>query len=193
MENARLHEEAVARDASIATWNWPSGVQLSFLPSSLPKVAGYEFYAYYQPAQAVGGDYYGFIPLPQGRLAVALGDVAGKGISAALLMAKLSSDARFCFLAEPNPGQAVGKLNDLLYEFTSPMDRFVTLAAIVLDPARHVVTLVSAGHPSPQLWRKGNTALLGRHAQEPRSDCRWAWSRAAPTTPARSPCSRATT
>jgi serine phosphatase RsbU (regulator of sigma subunit) len=122
-------------------------------------VAGYDFFAHYQPAQVVGGDYYGFIPLPQGRLAVALGDVAGKGISAALLMAKLSSDARYCFLAEPNPGQAVSRLNDLLFEFTSPMDRFVTLSAAVLDPARHTVTLVSAGHPSPQLIRKGQTTL----------------------------------
>jgi len=159
MENARLHEEAVVRERFNRDLELAKRVQHSFLPSTLPKVAGYEFYAHYQPAQAVGGDYYGFIPMPQGRLAVALGDVAGKGISAALLMAKLSSDARFCFLAEPNPGQAVGKLNDLLYEFTSPMDRFVTLSAIVLDPSRHVVTLVSAGHPSPQLWRKSNNSL----------------------------------
>ncbi len=159
MENARLHEDELARARFNRDLEQARGVQRIFLPSNLPKVAGYEFFAYYQPAQAVGGDYYGFIPLPQGRLAVALGDVAGKGISAALLMAKLSSDARFCFMAEPNPGKAVGKLNDLLYEFTSPMDRFVTFAAIVLDPARHVVTLVSAGHPSPQLWRKSNAAL----------------------------------
>ncbi len=159
MENARLHEEAVARERFKRDLELATRVQHSFLPSSLPKVAGYEFFAHYQPAQAVGGDYYGFIPLPQGRLAVAIGDVAGKGISAALLMAKLSSDARFCFLAESNPGQAVSKLNDLLYPFTSPMDRFVTLTIAVLDPARHLATLVSAGHPSPLLIRKGNPAL----------------------------------
>jgi serine phosphatase RsbU (regulator of sigma subunit) len=160
MENAKLHEEAVVRERFNRDLELAKRVQNSFLPSSLPEVAGYDFFAHYQPAQAVGGDYYGFIPLPQGRLAVALGDVAGKGISAALLMAKLSSDARFCFLAEPNPGQAVSRLNDLLYEFTAPMDRFVTLAALVLDPARHTVTLVSAGHPSPQLCRKGQATFL---------------------------------
>ena len=159
MENARLHEEAVARERFNRDLELAKRVQNSFLPSHLPQVAGYDFFAHYQPAQVVGGDYYGFIPLPQGRLAVALGDVAGKGISAALLMAKLSSDARYCFLAEPNPGQAVSRLNDLLFEFTSPMDRFVTLSAAVLDPARHTVTLVSAGHPSPQLIRKGQTTL----------------------------------
>jgi serine phosphatase RsbU (regulator of sigma subunit)/pSer/pThr/pTyr-binding forkhead associated (FHA) protein len=159
MENARLHEQAVIRERFNRDLELAKRVQESFLPSTLPQVPGYEFYTHYQPAQAVGGDYYGFIPLPQGRLAMALGDVAGKGISAALLMAKLSSEARFCFLAEANPGQAISKLNDLLYEFTSPMDRFVTLAAVVLDPARHVVTLVSAGHPSPQLWRKSANTL----------------------------------
>jgi sigma-B regulation protein RsbU (phosphoserine phosphatase) len=159
MENARLHEEAVLRERFKRDLELATRVQHSFLPSSLPNVAGYDFFAYYQPAQAVGGDYYGFIPLPQGRLAVAVGDVAGKGISAALIMAKLSSDARFCFLAEPNPGQSVAKLNDQLYPFTSPMDRFVTLAAVVLDPARHAATLVSAGHPSPLLVRKGTPSV----------------------------------
>lgn len=159
MENARLHEEAVARERLRRDLELATRVQHSFLPSSLPVVPGYEFFAYYQSAQAVGGDYYGFIPLPEGRLAVTVGDVAGKGVAAALLMAKVSSDARFCFLAEGNPGQAIAKLNDQLYPFTSPMDRFVTFAAIVLDPTCHTVTLVSAGHPSPLLKRKGSNAL----------------------------------
>jgi sigma-B regulation protein RsbU (phosphoserine phosphatase) len=159
MENARMHEEAVARERLRRDLELATRVQHSFLPSFLPVVEGYEFFAFYQPAQAVGGDYYGFIPLPQGRLAVALADVAGKGVAAALLMAKVSSDARFCFLAESNPGLAVGKLNDQLYPYTSPMDRFVTFAAVLLDPAQHVVTLVSAGHPSPLLKRKGSSVL----------------------------------
>jgi serine phosphatase RsbU (regulator of sigma subunit) len=159
MENARLHEEAVQRERIRRDLELATRVQASFLPGNLPQVPGYDFYARYQPAQAVGGDYYGFIPLPQGRWAVAVGDVAGKGISAALLMAKLSSDTRFCFLSEPDPAQALGKLNDQLYPYTSTMDRFVTLAVIVLDPSRHTVTLVSAGHPSPVLTRRDSTGL----------------------------------
>ncbi len=155
MENARLHEEAVQRERLRRDLELATRVQASFLPSSRPQVVGYDFYARYQPAQEVGGDYYDFIPLSQGRWAVAVGDVAGKGIAAALLMAKLSSDTRFCFLAEPNPALALAKLNDQLYPFTSPMDRFVTLAVAVLDPSRHSVTLVSAGHPSPILMRRG--------------------------------------
>ena len=76
-------------------------MQLGFLPQTLPEVAGYEFYAHYSPAQTVGGDYYDFVPLPGGRVAVVLGDVAGKGVPAALLVAKLSSEVRFCLLTEP--------------------------------------------------------------------------------------------
>ena len=132
---------------------------MSFLPRALPEVPGYEFFAHYEPALEVGGDYYGFIPLADGRLGVALGDVAGKGVPAALLMAKLSSDARFSFLTEPDLARAVTRLNDLLYEFTSVADRFVTLAAAVIDPRSHVVTLANAGHFSPLLYRQSAGSL----------------------------------
>jgi serine phosphatase RsbU (regulator of sigma subunit) len=159
LENARLLEEAVKEERLRRDLQLACNVQSSFLPASLPQVAGYDFFAYYEAAQQVGGDYYGFIPLPGGRVAVAVGDVAGKGISAALMMAKLSSDTRFCLLTEPEPGRAVARLNDLLYEMASKADRFVTLAAGVLDPARHEVTLVSAGHPSPLLYQPGNAEV----------------------------------
>lgn len=130
-------------------------VQISFLPT-LPQLPGYEFYAYYQPAHEVGGDYYDFIPLPPEpqRLAIVLGDVAGKGVPAALLMAKLSSDARFCLLSRGDAAAAITMLNDLTYPHTHRVDRFVTLAAAVLDPVRHTLTLVNAGHPAPLLCRR---------------------------------------
>jgi serine phosphatase RsbU (regulator of sigma subunit)/pSer/pThr/pTyr-binding forkhead associated (FHA) protein len=159
LENARLHGEAVEQERIRRDLELARQVQLSFLPRSLPQVPGYEFFAHYESALEVGGDYYGFIPMPDGRLAVALGDVAGKGVPAALLMAKLSSDARFSLLTESDPGRAVSKLNDLLYEFTSVMDRFVTLTAAVLDPATHAITLVNAGHLSPLLFRQRAAAL----------------------------------
>src|SRR5262249_38754360 len=134
-------------------------VQLSFLPRKLPEVAGYEFFAHYEPALEVGGDYYGFVPLVHGGLAIAVGDVAGKGIPAALLMAKLSSDTRSCLRTEDSAAQAVRTLNNLLSPHPSPLDRFVTLAACVLDPKTHTVTLVSAGHPPPMLYHKGDGTL----------------------------------
>jgi serine phosphatase RsbU (regulator of sigma subunit) len=128
-------------------------VQRSFLPRTPPQLPGYEFFGFYEAAREVGGDYYGFIPLPGGRMAVAIGDVAGKGVAASLLMAKLSSDIRFAMLTEAEPHKSIARLNDMLYEFTSQMDRFVTVAAVVIDPATHVATMVSGGHPSPLLYR----------------------------------------
>jgi sigma-B regulation protein RsbU (phosphoserine phosphatase) len=160
LDNARMHAEAVARERLKRDLELAHRVQLSFLPAKLPEVAGYEFYAHYEPANEVGGDYYGFVPLPQGRLAITVGDVAGKGVAAALLMAKLSSDTRFCLLTENDYGRALAKLNVLLYEFASPLDRFVTFAAAILDPARHTVTLASAGHQSPLLHRREAGTLV---------------------------------
>jgi len=159
MENAKLHADALSRERVKRDLELAHQVQMSFLPQSVPQLPGYEFAAHYEAAGEVGGDYYGFIPLADGRLAVALGDVAGKGVPAALLMAKLSSDARFCFSIEPDPGRAVCKLNNLLYEFTNQIDRFVTFTIAVIDPAKHAVTLASAGHWSPLLFRRGATSL----------------------------------
>jgi serine phosphatase RsbU (regulator of sigma subunit)/pSer/pThr/pTyr-binding forkhead associated (FHA) protein len=160
LENARYHEEQVARERLKRDLELAYQVQLSFLPRHLPEVPGYEFFAHYEPALQVGGDYYGFVPLTDGRLAITVGDVAGKGIPAALLMAKLSSDTRFCLLTHSDSAKAVTALNDLLYPYTSPMDRFVTLAMAVLDPKTHTITLVSGGHPSPLLCHKAEGVLM---------------------------------
>jgi len=134
------------------------GVQRGFLPPRLPEVPGYEFFAHYESAHEVGGDYYDFIPLPRQRVAVLLGDVAGKGVVAALLMAKLSADARFCMLAEPDPATAVTRLNALMNQ-SGIADRFVTLVAAVLDPGSHTVTLVNAGHPPPLIYHRATRTV----------------------------------
>ena len=134
------------------------GVQRGFLPQRLPEVPGYEFFAHYESAYEIGGDYYDFIPLPRQCVAVVLGDVAGKGVVAALLMAKLSADARFCVLTEPDPAIAVTKLNALICK-SGIGDRFVTLVAAILDATTHTVTLVNAGHPSPLIYRRAARAL----------------------------------
>lgn len=127
------------------------GVQRGLLPQRLPDVPGYEFFAHYESAFEVGGDYYDFMALSRQRMAVLLGDVAGKGVVAALLMAKLSADARFCMLTEPDPAAAITKLNSLMSQ-SRIADRFVTLVAAILDPGSHTVTLVNAGHPSPLIY-----------------------------------------
>ncbi len=152
LENARLHENLVARAGLERDLKLAHQVQISFLPKKPPQLAGYQFYAHYESAQEVGGDYYDFIPLPGPRLGVMLGDVAGKGVPAALLMAKVSSDARFCALTEPDLAQAVYKLNEQMQE-AGMLDRFVTLSAGLLDPVAHRLTFVNAGHMPPLIYR----------------------------------------
>jgi len=161
LENAKMHEDMVHRERMKRDMELAKQVQLSFLPKSLPTVEGYEFFAFYEPALAVGGDYYGFIPIPPSSLVVTVGDVAGKGVPAALLMAKLSSDARFCTLTEPQPAIAISKLNDLLVETAGSMDRFVTLCAIILDQSKHSAVIVNAGHPTPLIYRHATGKLEG--------------------------------
>ena len=157
LEEYSRHLEA-ARERLTLDLELARGVQRGFLPLQLPEVAGYQFFAHYESAYEVGGDYYDFIMLPGQRVAVLLGDVAGKGVVAALLMAKLSADARFCMLTEPDPARAVTRLNSLICQ-SGIADRFVTLLAAILDPHSHMVTLVNAGHPSPLLYHRATRAV----------------------------------
>jgi phosphoserine phosphatase RsbU/P len=135
-------------------------VQLQFLPQRRPNVPGYQFYDYYQPADEVGGDYFGYIPLADGRMALAIGDVAGKGVSAALLMAHFCSAVRYCLTTSTSAAEAVERLNqDLALE--SQNYHFVTFSLCVLDPQRHQLTLVNAGHLPPLRRRNGEVDELG--------------------------------
>lgn len=147
-----------ARERIRLDLEWARVVQHRFLPHRMPEIPGYEFFGYYESAFEVGGDYYDFIPLPGQRMAVLLGDVAGKGVMAALLMAKFSADARFSILTEPDLAAAISKLNSLTIQsgFT---DRFVTLLAAILDPKIHTVTLVNAGHLPPLLFRRATRTV----------------------------------
>jgi serine phosphatase RsbU (regulator of sigma subunit) len=135
-------------------------VQLQFLPQSRPEVDGYRFYDYYQPADEVGGDYFGYIPLPDGRLALAIGDVAGKGVSAALLMAHFCSEVRYCLASSATPAEVVEQLNQDLSSETLNY-HFVTFVLCVLDPREHKLTMVNAGHLPPLRRRGRATEELG--------------------------------
>lgn len=157
--NARLHETVLTREKEAKEIELARKVQLGFLPQTLPDVPSYEFYSHYSPALTVGGDYYDFVSLPGGRVAIVLGDVAGKGVPAALLVAKLSSEMRFCLLTVPKLADAVCLLNEQMLS-GGLGDRFVTLAVLVLDPAKHEVTMVNAGHMSPKWFRAATGELV---------------------------------
>jgi len=164
IENARLHQDLVARERLVREAELARDVQGHFLPKSEPKIAGYEFFGYYAAARMVGGDYYSFTPLSGGRLAIAVGDVSGKGMPAAMLMARLSSDVRYSAIAFGDPAAALEAVNGSLAE-AGIEDKFVTLLLLVLDPVDHTLTLANAGHPPPLLRRaNGSVEELGAAA-----------------------------
>jgi serine phosphatase RsbU (regulator of sigma subunit) len=150
--NAQLHQEVLAQEQLRRDLEMAHQVVASFQPLHLPRLDGYEFFAHYASAREVGGDYYDFVELPGGRLAVLLGDVVGKGVSAALIMVRFSVEAQAALVTEPDPAAAFGRLNGAMQRLRDA-DRFITLAAVVLDPARHTAQLVNAGHPLPLLLR----------------------------------------
>src|SRR5690606_39404274 len=122
----RSRQREMERDLDFATQ-----VQLGFLPKERPKVLGYAFADYYEAALRVGGDYFDYITLPDNRLALALGDVAGKGMPAALLMARLYSSPRFELFTSKAPATALNGLNKETAS-TGLGHRLITFVPIVL-------------------------------------------------------------
>ncbi len=120
----------------------------SFLPQKSPEIAGYRFSAHYTPAQEVGGDFYDFIHLAGGRTGIVIGDVSGKGVPAALYMAKLGSDLRTLAFTEKDPSTALHRLNNQLAE-RSRRGMFATLLYIELDSQSGGMLMSNAGHLPP--------------------------------------------
>jgi serine phosphatase RsbU (regulator of sigma subunit) len=149
---AQLHQERRDLEAAVR-------IQKSFLPEVKPDVKQLTFFDYYSSARNVGGDYYDYIPLPGQRLAIALGDVSGKGVSAALLMARLSAAVRFALASEPNIPEAVRNLSRVLTR-QDAADRFITFLVVVVDLNDYSAVLVNAGHMPPLLLRgEGEPAI----------------------------------
>jgi phosphoserine phosphatase RsbU/P len=161
VENAYLHEAALKQRDFERELEFATQVQTGFLPHHRPDVPGYQFADYYEPAYRVGGDYYDYVSLPDGRLAIAIADVAGKGIPAALLMARLHGAVRYRLLSTATPAETLKALNAEIVA-TNTGFRFITMALAVLNPATGVVTLASAGH-LPAILRKvtGESHLVG--------------------------------
>jgi serine phosphatase RsbU (regulator of sigma subunit) len=172
VEYAAAHEarmRLVRRERELAM---AKQVQLHFLPQRRPQVPGYRFFDYYASAEEVGGDYYGFVPLENGQMALTLGDVSGKGMSAALVMARLCSEVRYRLATAGSPTQAFEELNR---EFALPEHEafFVTFLLCVLDPARNRITLLNAGHMPPVCRRGagGEVEVLGGDLSGPPLGC----------------------
>jgi len=150
VENARLHEEEKALELVRQELQLAHEIQAGLLPPPHPSVLGYDIAGVGIPARAVGGDYFDFIPACDDQVAICLGDVSGKGLPAALLMASLQATVRGQVLVDPRPGQCLERTNTLLSRST-PDHRFATCFYGLLDPKSHVLAYGSAGHERPIL------------------------------------------
>jgi sigma-B regulation protein RsbU (phosphoserine phosphatase) len=145
-------------------------VQNQLFPQVLPELPGLRLYGVCHAARVVSGDYYDFLKIEDGRVAMVLGDISGKGISAALLMAAIQASVHAQFY-NPNgsgasghglkisPAEVVARLNCQLYESTPP-EKYATFFFAVYDAALRTLTYTNAGHPAPILFRNGSVHRL---------------------------------
>jgi sigma-B regulation protein RsbU (phosphoserine phosphatase) len=133
-----------------------SEIQQRFQPSAPPKVDGFDLQGISFPCYEVGGDYYDFINLSDGRMLIALGDVSGKGTAAALLMSSLHAAVHAQAETNLSLVQKINAVNKYLAENT-PANRFVTLFAAELNPNDGAINFVNAGHNPPIIVHAGGT------------------------------------
>jgi hypothetical protein len=165
VENARLIEEHLERERMERELSLAREIQQRFQPSAPPNVPGYEMQGISFPSYEIGGDYYDFIRRADGRYVIALGDVSGKGTSAALLMSSLHAAVHAQVASHHALVETITSVNVYL-EANTPANRFVTLFYAELDPPTGALSFVNAGH---------NPALI-LHAAGPRPR---SWTRAA--------------
>jgi len=137
-------------------------IQQQFLPKSLPDLPSWHVAAFYRPARTVGGDFYDFIPLPDGRVMFVVGDVTDKGVPAALVMASTHALLRAAAPRLISPGKVLGHVNEMLC-VDIPAHMFVTCLALVLDPVSGQIEFANAGHDVPYVrTRNGVQELRAR-------------------------------
>lgn len=153
IQSERLRQEAEAARLLRRELDLACEVQQNLLPRELTRVSGLEYEGFFRPAKSVGGDYYDFLELRDGLFSFTLGDVSGKGMPAAVLMASIQTLLRSHLLRQPLPlSTLVTEVSYALYR-SSSADRFSTLFCGVFDPERKTLTYVNAGHPPPIIFR----------------------------------------
>jgi sigma-B regulation protein RsbU (phosphoserine phosphatase) len=158
LENARLTEsirqEVAQRERLNRELEIARDVQQRLFPQKLPNVEGLDFAGYCRPAYGVGGDYYDFIKLSDGCMGIAIGDVSGKGIAAALMMASLQASLRGQTIKPCETlSEMIEHVNRLVYD-ASADNRYATFFYAQYDPANRMLRYVNAGHNPPILYRK---------------------------------------
>ncbi len=156
VENATLVEEQIDRERLERELDLAREIQQRFQPTSPPVVPGYEFQGISFPCYEIGGDYYDFIERADGRMVIALGDVSGKGTSAALLMSSLHAAVHAQIATNQPLAQIISAVNRYLAD-TIPPNRFITLFCAELDAATGMLAFINAGHNPPLIVHAAGT------------------------------------
>ncbi|MCC6739546.1 MAG: SpoIIE family protein phosphatase [Planctomycetia bacterium] len=152
LENARLLKDYIEQQKTKQALSIARNVQQGLLPKESPDMPGWDVGWKSIPCDATGGDYFDFVPLPDGRMGLAIGDVSGHGMGPALLMASARSFLRALSRQTSNPSSVLPTLNDLVSR-DMEAERFITLFYGALDPATGAMKYASAGHDAPLLLR----------------------------------------
>ena len=150
IENARLYEQEKSLVKMTEEIRLASEIQMNLLPEKIPALPNYDVAARYVPAQVVGGDYFDFIRVDHDLWAIALGDVSGKGLPAAMLMSNLQATLRSLTTMTDGPMTCVEKTNRLLCHSTAE-GKFVTLFYGLLDTTKHILRFTNAGQDAPMV------------------------------------------
>lgn len=149
-DNARLMKTYLEKQKQDGEMRIAMDVQRALLPAEPPKVDGYSFFASYDSAQAVGGDYYDAFPLTDDLICLSFGDVAGKGVPGALIMSRISSCVQNTMPFLHDPAEAIVKINNHMCS-NMVEGRFVTYLLITIDTKNHKMRMVNGGHMSPMI------------------------------------------
>lgn len=161
IEHARLLEQEQARKLLEREIEQAASIQRGLLPARAPEIAGLDLAGYNAPCRTVGGDYYDFLPYPDGRVALLIADVSGKGLGAALLMSSLQARVQVLFEDPDRLAAKVCRLNRSIAA-NCPDNCFVTFFAAVFDPASSELAYCNAGHNAPLLLHaNGRVEALG--------------------------------
>ncbi len=146
---AKQQQEAQERQRIAQELHVARLIQQTLLPKSLPELEGHQIAAYYQPAREVGGDFYDFLQLPDGQLGLIVGDVSGKGVPAAIVMAITRTMLQAAYrMGSPAPGEILEQVNNILYK-DIPSNMLVTCLAALLDSGTGRLQYANAGHDPP--------------------------------------------
>jgi serine phosphatase RsbU (regulator of sigma subunit) len=146
---AKQQQEAQERQRIAQELHVARLIQQTLLPKSLPELEDHQIAAYYQPAREVGGDFYDFLQLPDGQLGLIVGDVSGKGVPAAIVMAITRTMLQAAYrMGSPAPGEILEQVNNILYK-DIPSNMFVTCLAALLDSRTGRLQYANAGHDPP--------------------------------------------